>query len=73
MRIAKGTIKRIHVNRQMVRQGKPKPISIQTSQGVKRAGVVQIYGPSFMVYRPDKPLKCGAKLWVETKEAIAYG
>ena len=27
---------------------------------------VDIKGPSRMVYRPDKPRPCGAKLWIET-------
>lgn len=31
---------------------------------------VDIKGPSRMVYRPDKPRRCGAKLWIETEADI---
>jgi hypothetical protein len=27
---------------------------------------VEILGSSKLVYRPDKPLSCGAKVWIET-------
>tara|TARA_B100000745_G_scaffold300218_2_gene253352 strand:+ start:1058 stop:1270 length:213 start_codon:yes stop_codon:yes gene_type:complete len=28
--------------------------------------VVEIEGPSVVIYSPDKPLSCGARVWVET-------
>ena len=31
---------------------------------------VDILGPSSMVYSPDKPRKCGAKLWIETDSDV---
>lgn len=31
---------------------------------------VNIKGPSSMVYRPDKPRPCGAKLWIETESEV---
>ena len=31
---------------------------------------VHIDGPSKMIYSPDKPLKCGAKLWIETEADV---
>jgi len=31
---------------------------------------VDIKGPSRMIYRPDKPRPCGAKLWIETDADI---
>ena len=31
---------------------------------------VEIQGPSKMVYRPDKPRPCGAKLWIETDSQV---
>jgi hypothetical protein len=27
---------------------------------------VEVTGPSKVVYSPDKPLPCGAKVWIET-------
>ena len=29
-----------------------------------------ILGPSSMIYSPDKPRKCGAKLWIETDAEV---
>lgn len=31
---------------------------------------VEILGPSKMIYSNDKPLSCGAKLWIETTADI---
>ena len=31
---------------------------------------VDILGPSKLVYRPDKPLSCGARVWIETDAEI---
>jgi hypothetical protein len=65
-------LKRIHVNQHVIKRNAKlgeanPPISIKTSQGNTKAHAVQILGPSRLVYSPDKPLSCGAKLWVETR------
>jgi hypothetical protein len=31
---------------------------------------VEFSGPSKMVYRPENPLPCGAKLWIETENCV---
>jgi hypothetical protein len=31
---------------------------------------VKILGPVEIVYRPDKPLSCGARVWVETQSEV---
>jgi len=31
---------------------------------------VKILGPAEIVYRPDKPLSCGARVWVETQSQV---
>ena len=31
---------------------------------------VKIMGPSEVIYSPDKPLSCGAKVWVETHSEV---
>jgi hypothetical protein len=31
---------------------------------------VEIAGPSKVVYSPDKPLSCGAKVWIETESEV---
>lgn len=75
--IPRGTIKRIVVNQHKVRSNKKNDtlhsvISIQTSNGPITAWRVSIKGPSEVIYRPEKPLKCGAHVWVETKAEVKY-
>lgn len=73
--IAQGTIKRIHVDRHVIKYNatnspmKP-PVTVQTSKGAKKCWGVKINGVSTMVYMPHKPLKCGAKLWVQTTAEV---
>ena len=31
---------------------------------------LDILGPSEMIYSPDKPRKCGARLWIETDSEV---
>lgn len=76
MKIRKGLIKRIHVNKhviaQNVKHGTHEPaITIQTSVGPVRAHRVSINGPSEMIYS-DKPLSCGARVWLETTAEVDY-
>jgi hypothetical protein len=75
--IAKGTIKRIHVNQHVIRSnlktGSEDPVmTIKTSKGNVIAHSVEVMGPSRVVYSPDKPLACGARLWIETTEEVRY-
>lgn len=77
MKIADGTIKRIHVNQHHIKHNakhpddaKP-PLTVKTSQKNYKGYAVDIDGPSRLVYSPDKPLDCGARLWIETKAEVA--
>jgi len=75
MKIRKGLIKRIHVNRQKIDQnrknGTNQPvISVQHGHGPTSAYEVAINGPSKVIYSPQKPLKCGARMWIETHAEI---
>lgn len=75
--LKKGTIKRIHINGALLREAKKgrkavKPISIKTSKGTKIAKDVFIDGKSRLVFSPDKRLKSGAVLWIETKAEVIY-
>jgi hypothetical protein len=68
-------LKRIHVNQHVVRRNaklglREPPISIKTYAENIRADNVAIDGPSTLVYRPDRPLSCGARLWIETSAAV---
>ena len=61
----------IHVNHQIIRQNlknktKKAPITVRVKGKTKRRKSIQITGPCRIVYSPDKPLNCGARLWIET-------
>lgn len=73
-----GTIKRIHVNQRTIRanakRGTTDPvITVQHKGRPILASSVKIHGPSEVVYSPDKPLSCGARLWIETKAQVTLG
>jgi hypothetical protein len=71
----RGTIKRIHVNQHMIRRNKAKGehnnvITIQWRNKSYPVADAQIHGPAKAVYSPDKPLSCGAHVWVETTAEV---
>jgi hypothetical protein len=41
-------------------------ITVKTYKTNLRAHSVSIAGPARLVYSPDKPLSCGATVWIET-------
>ena len=64
-------MKILHINRNIIQQnvkhGREEPVVRVEENGVVTYCMeVNIKGPSRMVYRPDKPRPCGAKLWIET-------
>lgn len=75
MRLRAGTIKRIHVNQQVIarcrRDGTDAPtLTVQTSRGPFPARRVRILGASELVQSLRKPLSCGARVWIETRAAV---
>jgi len=68
-------MKRIHINQHIIRRnsktGNREPvITIKEGRTNTYAHGVEILGPSKLVYSPDKPLSCGAKVWIETNSDI---
>ena len=68
-------LKRIHVNMHHIRHNKKhgtnKPVITVKSSGSNTYGhSVEIKGPSKVIYSPDKPLSCGARVWIETRSEI---
>lgn len=65
----------IHINQHIIRSnnktGQRDPV-ITCKQGSKNtyAHEVVIHGPSRVVYSPDKPLACGARVWIETSAEV---
>ena len=67
--------KKIHVNQHKIRSNKKhnlnEPvITVKTSKSNDYVHEVEILGPSKIVYSPDKPLSCGAKVWIETEAEV---
>ena len=68
-------IARIHVNQHVIKanakNGENNPI-FTVKQGGKNtyAFNVKVKGEMELVYSPDKPLSCGAKVWIETRGEI---
>lgn len=61
----------IHVNQHVIRSNgktgeRKAPLTVKTYKSNTYAMSVSIDGPSRVVYSPDKPLSCGAKVWIET-------
>ncbi len=46
------------------------PPRIQEGKDITYGIAASIMGPSTLVYHPDDPLKCGARVWLETKAEI---
>jgi hypothetical protein len=64
-------LKRIHVNMHVIRRNRQAgsldpPLAVKTSRRNLKAQRVEIQGPSQLIYSPDKPLACGARVWLET-------
>ena len=67
--------KKIHVNMHYIRHNKKhgtnKPvITVKTSKSNNYAHEVDILGKSKLIYRPTKPLPCGARVWIETEDKV---
>ena len=68
-------MKIIHINRNIIQRNSKRdeqePVCrVEENSIVTYCMEVDIKGPSRMVYRPDKPRPCGAKLWIETNADI---
>lgn len=65
----------IHVNQHVIKanakNGTDDPVlTVKTYKSNTYAHNVEIKGPSRVVYSPDKPLSCGAKVWIETEGEV---
>jgi hypothetical protein len=67
--------KRIHVNQHKIKSnrktGDREPVlTVKTYKDNTYCHEVLIEGPSRIIYSPDKPLPCGARVWIETEENV---
>jgi len=75
MRSGITVLKRIHVNQHIIRANQrdgahAPPITVKTYKSNVRGHRAQIDGPSQLVYSPERPLSCGARMWVETEARV---
>lgn len=65
----------VHVNQHIIKSnaknGTSDPVlTVKTYKSNTYAKEVKIHGESRIVYSPDKPLSCGARVWIETESEV---
>lgn len=65
---------RIHVNQHNIRanaKGADLPVlTVKTYKENIKCNEVIVKGDSKIIYSPNKPLSCGAKVWIETEAEV---
>lgn len=64
----------VHVNAHKIRAREEDPLTVKTYKSNTPASeadiVVNGEVVASIVYRPDNPLSCGARVWIETKHEV---
>jgi hypothetical protein len=65
----------VHVNQHIIKanakNGSRDPVlTVKTYKDNRYAHSVRIDGPCTVVYQPDCPLSCGARVWIETESNV---
>jgi len=65
----------VHVNQHVIREnnktGSNDPVlTVKTYKSNVYAHEVKIFGDCVVKYSPDKPLSCGARVWIETQGEV---
>lgn len=64
----------IHVNQHKIRARDPLPLTVKTYKSNTPASQADIVVDgrvvASIIYRPDNPLSCGARVWIETHEDV---
>jgi hypothetical protein len=68
----------VHVNQHIIKandkHGQRDPVlTVKTYKSNHYAHRVRIDGPCTVVYQPDCPLSCGARVWIETDANVEVG
>jgi hypothetical protein len=68
----------IHVNQHIIRDNQKTGsrnhvLTVKTYKTNQYASEVVITGPCRVVYSPDCPLSCGARVWIETESEVTTG
>jgi hypothetical protein len=65
----------VHVNQHVIKANAKNDVcdpvlTVKTYKSNDYAHEVTINGPCRIVYSPNKPLSCGAKVWIETEAEV---
>lgn len=65
----------VHVNQAVIRTNIKKDLQepvLTVKKGKENTYAMEAYitGPSKVIYSPDKPLSCGARVWIETDSEV---
>ena len=65
----------VHVNQHVIKANRKHDkcdpvLTCKTYKSNTYAHEVEIRGPCRIIYRPDKPLSCGAHVWIETDSEV---
>jgi hypothetical protein len=65
----------VHVNQHVIKSNRKNSVeepvlTVKTYKSNTYAHEVNIKGNSKVVYSPDKPLSCGAHVWIETESEV---
>lgn len=65
----------VHVNQHKIRANKKNGtrdpvLTVKTYKSNTYCDEVKIEGPCKVIYSPDKPLPCGARVWIETQGKV---
>ena len=65
----------IHVNQHVIRannksEDKKPPLTVKTYKENRKGFEAEITGSAKVIYSPDKPLSCGARVWIETESEV---
>ena len=65
----------IHVNQHVIKKNRKEStnepvLTVKTYKSNTYAHEVAVHGESRIVYSPDKPLSCGAHVWIETEADV---
>jgi len=65
----------VHVNQHVIKSNRKNKaedpvLTVKTYKDNRYAHEVEILGPSKIVYSPNKPLSCGAHVWIETEGEV---
>ena len=65
----------VHVNQHVIKSNRKNKVedpvlTVKTYKDNRYAHEVEILGPSKIIYSPDKPLSCGAHVWIEMEGEV---